>query len=87
MLHNKSELYGPFFRFAEGNHILALIFITIIGLGPLMLMSFKQDPRSSWTESFWFIASLVWFGMVCVDITGVASWLNQGSQLPQIVSR
>jgi len=86
-MHHKSELYDLFFRFAERDHFLALIMLTIIGLGPLILAAFKQDPRDSWVQSFWFCTALVWFAMVCADVTGFATWFNQGLQFPEFASQ
>jgi hypothetical protein len=86
-MQKQSELYDLFFRFAEGDHLLALVFITIIGFGPMALMAMKQDNATSWITSLWFMASIVWFALVCADVSGFAPWFNQGPNLPQISSR
>ncbi len=77
-MHNKSELYDLFFRFTEGDHFLTLVFITLVGFGPLVLMALKQNNGTSWITSLWFMAAVVWFAFVCTDVSGFSPWVNQG---------
>jgi hypothetical protein len=86
-MQNKSELYDLIFRFAERDHLLAIVFITIIGFGPLALMALKQMDDTRWITSLWFMLSLGWFALVCADLSGFAPWFNYGIDFPQISLR
>lgn len=75
-------MYDFALAFAEGNAIMAIIYLMAITLGMMGLAAYHQNTLTSWSRSSFFWLSTLWSIMVLLDVMGVISL--SGSSLPQI---
>ncbi|NCP67005.1 hypothetical protein GW756_01715 [bacterium] len=78
-------MYDLALKFAEGDALIAAIYLALITFVPLWLTASRLATPTSWIQDLSFISALLWAAMVGADLIGME--IIRGHNLPQITER